>query len=267
MPAPQEWTEQSIAAEILACADERRSRTSFHAEWPELDLAMGYRIQNANLGVRLARGERLIGVKLGLTSRAKQLRMGIDMPSVAWLTDAMILPTGDPIPLDKLIHPRVEPEIAFIMRDRLEGPGVTAAQALAAVDQVVGAAEVIDSRYQGFQFSIGDAVADNGSSGFFTTGPIALPPTAFDLSTEAVLVEVNGEIVDSATAAAVQGHPAEALALAANDLATRGQAIEAGWIVLTGGITDAHYATPGASLAIHFTHLGSVHLWAGDPAS
>lgn len=260
------WTEESVAAELLACEAERRSRGSFHAEWPELDLAMGYRIQDANLAKRVERGETVVGVKLGLTSRAKQRRMGIEDPSVAWLTDAMILPAGEPIPRDRLIHPRVEPEIAFVMKDRLEGPGVTAAQAYAAVGQVLGAAEVIDSRYAGFQFSIGDAVADNGSSGFFVTGPIALSPDQLDLSLEGVLVEVDGEIVDSATGAAVMGHPAEALAFAANDLATRGQAIGAGWLVLTGGITDAHFATPGTSLAAHFTHLGSVHLYAGEPA-
>lgn len=263
------WTEESVAAELLACEAERRSRSSFNAEWPALDLAMGYRIQNANLATRLARGETVVGVKLGLTSRAKQRRMGIDNPSVAWLTDAMILPAGEPIPQSKLIHPRVEPEIAFVMKDRLEGPGVTAAQAYAAVGSVLGAAEVIDSRYQGFKFSIGDAVADNGSSGFFVTGPVSLSPDQLDLALEGVLVEVDGEIVDSATGADVMGHPAEALAFAANDLATRGQAIEAGWLVLTGGITDAYYATPGTSLAAHFTHLGSVHLFAGaaaDPA-
>lgn len=254
------WTEESVAAELLACETDRRARGSFHAEWPDLDLDMGYRIQNANLAKRLDRGEKIVGVKLGLTSRAKQLRMGIDFPSVAWLTDAMILPAGESIPQDRLIHPRVEPEIAFVMRDRLEGPGVTAAQAYAAVGQVLGAAEVIDSRYEGFKFSIGDAVADNGSSGFFVTGPVSLRPDQLDLALEGVLMEVNGEIVDSATGAAVMGHPAEALAFAANDLATRGQAIEAGWLVLTGGITDAYYATPGTSLAVHFTHLGQVHL-------
>jgi 2-oxo-3-hexenedioate decarboxylase len=92
---------------------------------------------------------------------------------------------------------------------------------------------------------------------------VGLPPVDLDLALEAVLVEVDGVIVDSATGAAVQGHPGEALALAANELAKRGLAIEAGWIVLTGGMTDAVYSPPGSSVACHFTNLGSIFISGG----
>ena len=258
------WDVESVATELLACEDERRDRVKFTDEWPELDVATGYEIQDLTLQRRLARGEELVGIKLGLTSRAKQQRMGVETPFVAWLTDAMVLPAGDPIPQEKLIHPRVEPELVFVMGERLEGPGVTAAQAMAAVDHVLGGAEVIDSRYKDFKFAAGDVIADNASSGAYVTGPIALPPSDLDLSLEAVLVEVDGHVVDSATGAAVQGHPAEALALAANDLAKRGHAIEPGWIVLTGGMTDAYFATPGTSISCHFTNLGSVRINGGE---
>ncbi|MDN5717082.1 MAG: fumarylacetoacetate hydrolase family protein [Janibacter sp.] len=258
------WDVESVATELLACEDERRDRVKFTDEWPELDVATGYEIQDLTLQRRLDRGEKLIGIKLGLTSRAKQQRMGVETPFVAWLTDAMILPAGDPVPQDKLIHPRIEPEIVFVMGERLEGPGVTAAQAMAAVDQVLGGAEVIDSRYKDFKFAAGDVIADNASSGAFVTGPVSVPPSALDLSTEAVLVEVGGQVVDSATGAAVQGHPGEALALAANDLAKRGHAIEPGWIVLTGGMTDAYFAPAGSSISLHFTNLGSVRIHGGE---
>lgn len=258
------WDVESVATELLACEDERRDRVKFTDEWPELDVATGYEIQDLTLQRRLDRGEQLVGIKLGLTSRAKQQRMGVETPFVAWLTDAMVLPAGDPVPQDRLIHPRIEPELVFVMGERLEGPGVTAAQAMAAVDQVLGGAEVIDSRYTDFKFAAGDVIADNASSGAFVTGPVSLPPSELDLSLEAVLVEVGGEVVDSATGAAVQGHPGEALALAANDLATRGHAIEPGWIVLTGGMTDAYFAPPGSSVSCHFTHLGSVRINGGE---
>ena len=263
-PGPGGWTVESVAEELLACEAERREREPFTDEWPELDLATGYAVQDLTLAKRLERGEKLIGVKLGLTSRAKQQRMGVHFPFVAWLTDAMILPVGDPIPQGSLIHPRVEPELVFVMGERLEGPGVTCAQAMAAVESVWGGAEVIDSRYRNFRFTAGDVAADNASSGAFVTGPISRAPGEIDLDLEAVLVEVNGAIVDSATGAAVQGHPGEALALAANDLASRGHAIEAGWIVLTGGMTDAVFAPPGSSIAMHFTNLGSVFLNGGQ---
>ncbi len=260
------WTKASVAAELLACEAQRRDRPPFTDEWPDLDLATGYQIQDLTLQARLDRGEKLVGIKLGLTSRAKQQRMGVPFPFVAWLTDAMILPVGDPVPQARLIHPRIEPEIVFVMGERLEGPGITCAQAMAAVESVWGGAEIIDSRYRDFRFTAGDVAADNASSGAFVTGPIGLPPSDLDLATEAVLVEVDGAIVDSATGAAVQGHPGEALALAANDLAARGHAIEAGWIVLTGGMTDAVFARPGVSVACHFTSLGSVFLNGGSEA-
>jgi 2-oxo-3-hexenedioate decarboxylase len=264
-PAPASgWDVESVAAELLRCEAARIDRPPFSDEWPELDLDTGYRIQDVNLGKRLERGERLIGVKLGLTSRAKQERMGVHFPFVAWLTDAMILPAGDPVPQSRLIHPRVEPEIVFLMGEKLAGPGVTCAQAISAVESVWAGAEVIDSRYREFRFTAGDVAADNASSGAFVTGPVGIEPARLNLSLEAVLVEVDGVVVDSATGAAVQGHPGEALALAANDLARRGHAIEPGWIVLTGGMTDAVSAPPGASVAMHFTNLGSVFLNGGE---
>ena len=151
----------------VGCSPARTSAGTgpVHRRVARLDLDTGYRIQDRTLAMRLARGEKLIGVKLGLTSRAKQQRMGVHFPFVAWLTDAMVLPVGDPVPQGRLIHPRIEPEIVFVMGRRLEGPGVTCAQAMAAVESVWGGAEVIDSRYRDFRFTAGDVAADNASSG------------------------------------------------------------------------------------------------------
>ena len=241
------WTVDSAATALLDAEAARADLEPFTDDWPGLDLATGYAVQDETLRRRLGRGERLAGLKLGLTSRAKQQRMGIATPLTAWLTDAMVLPAGAPVPRDRLIHPRAEPEIVFVMRDRLAGPGVTAATALAAVGSVHGGVEIIDSRYRDFRFTLPDVVADNASAGCFVTGPVAVPPAGLDLALEACLLEVNGQVVDSAAGAAVQGHPAEALALAANDLGRRGLAIEPGWIVLTGGLTDA-VPVPGRHL-------------------
>lgn len=258
------WTEDAVATELLACEADRRDRVKFTDEWPELDLDTGYRIQDETLRRRLARGEAVTGVKLGLTSKAKQQRMGVDTPLVAWLTDAMVLRPGEPVPQQKLIHPRVEPEIVFVMGKRLEGPGVTAEQALAAVATVSAGAEVIDSRYRDFKFSAGDVVADNASSGAYVVSPDGVAPGGIDLVGEAVRVEVDGEPVHEGTGADVLGHPAEALALAVNELARRGHAIEAGWTVLTGGITDAVFATPGSTVVCRFSTLGDVALSCGE---
>jgi len=252
------WDVDRAAVALLDAERSCTERRPLTDEWPDLDLATAYRVQDEMLCRRIEAGEHLVGVKLGLTSRAKQRRMNVSSPLTAWLTDAMVLPAGEPVPRERLIHPRAEPELVFVMGERLSGPGVTAARALAAVESVYAGIEIIDSRYADFRFTLPDVVADNASSGVYVTGPVGLPPSQLDLSLEACLLEVDGRIVDSATGAAVQGHPAEALALAANTLAERKMAIEAGWIVLTGGMTDAVPVEPGAKIAAHFTHLGSV---------
>ncbi len=203
----QAWSAARVADVLLRAEEAATAQTSIAADWDGLDLATAYTAQDIALRMRLARGERLTGVKLGVTSKAKQRQVGVDAPSTAWLTDAMILPIGAPVPRARLIQARAEPEIAFVMGRRLAGPGVSAATALAAVDHVLGAVEIIDSRFSGYRFSMMDAVADNNSSGRYVTGPIARRPEDLDLALEACLLEVDGEVVDSATGAAVHGHP------------------------------------------------------------
>ena len=149
------------------------------------------------------------------------------------------------------------------MGKKLQGPGVTAATALDAVESVYAGFEVIDSRFVDYSFALPDVVADNASSAFFVVGGKAVNPRDIDLALEAVVVTVNGATVATATGAAVQGHPAEALALAANSLAERGLCIEAGEIVLTGGLTDAIPVSEGDQISAEFTTLGSLFVTGG----
>ena len=255
-----DWTIDRAVTELLSREADRRDGGRITDAWPGLDLPTAYQVQDALLRRKLESGERLVGVKLGLTSRAKQQRMGIDSPLTAWLTDAMVLPEGTPVPIGELIHPRAEPEIVFVMGERLAGPGVTAATALAAVSSVHPGFEIIDSRYTDFSFTLPDVVADNASSSRFVVGGTGLPVQGLDLALEACLLGIDGEITHSATGAAVQGHPAEALALAANSPGPRGIAIEPGWIVLTGGLTDAVFVEPGREISAEFTHLGTLRM-------
>lgn len=257
------WSIDRVVDELWAAEAQRRDRGPITAEYPDLDLDAAYVAQDRLIERKVAAGETVIGVKLGLTSSAKQRRMGIDAPLTAWLTDAMVLPAGEPAPMDRLIHPRVEPEIVFVLGEDLAGPGVTAARALQAVDTVYGGYEVIDSRYTDFKFTLPDVVADNASAARFGIGSVARSPRDLDLALEACLLDVDGEIVDTATGAAVQGHPAEALALAANALGRRGHRLKAGWIVLTGGMTDAVFLHPGSTVSVHFTNLGSTSVTGG----
>jgi 2-oxo-3-hexenedioate decarboxylase len=248
---------------LLGCERDAQARGPITEQWPTLDLATGYLIQQEALRQRIQRGETLIGVKLGLTSRAKQLRMGISAPSLAWLTDAMVLPAGLAVPGTELIHPRAEPEIVFVLGKRLAGPGVTAATALAAVELVLGGIEIIDSRYRDFSFTLADAVADNSSSARFVLGSVVRRVEGFDLALEQVRLGVDEQAVDAATGAAVLGNPGEALAWAANELGARGLALEPGWLVLTGGMTDAVPIPAGTSVTAEFSSLGTIKVSGG----
>jgi 2-oxo-3-hexenedioate decarboxylase len=236
------WTVPLAASALLDAEASGTAIEPLSDSWSSLDLDTAYAVQDETLRQRLARGERLAGVKLGLAS------------TTAWLTSAMLVPANG------LIQSRAEPEIVFVLGSRLAGPGVSAVDALAAVSAVYGGVSVLDSRYRDARFTQPDVVADNGSLGRLALGPVGVPAGSLDLTFEACLLEVNGQVHDSATGAAVLGHPAAALALAANDLGRRGLALEPGWIVATGGMTDAVPCPPGVTVAAHFTHLGSIFL-------
>jgi 2-oxo-3-hexenedioate decarboxylase len=231
---------------------------------PDLTIEDAYLIQDKILERKLADGEQIVGAKLGLTSRAKQESMGVHEPIYAWLTDRMLSPLEAPLALDELIHPRAEPEIVFVLERDLAGPGVSAQVVLDATTAVCCGMEIIDSRYADFRFTLPDVVADNASSARFVLGPRRVAPD-FDLSLEGCLLEVHGDLVATAAGAAVLGHPAEAVALLANALGARGRKLEAGWIVLSGGLTDAQPVTRGRNIAATFARLGSVGVRGDGP--
>lgn len=254
---------EPLAARLADAAATGTSAEPPTAGYPTLDVETAYTVQDRVVAARVDAGHPIVGVKLGLTSEAKQRQMNVAEPIYGWLTADMRVDVGAPVLCAHYGQPRVEPEIAFLLGRDLSGPGVGAAEVLAATDAVTIAVDVLDSRYAGYKFTLPDVVADNASSALYLTGSIGVPPEDLDLGLEACLVEVNGIVVDSATGAAVQGHPAEALALAANALAERGIAIEPGWIVLTGGMTDAVPVGPETVVRVHFSHLGSLVVHGG----
>lgn len=255
-------------ADRLLEAEERRTPIPPITDLePDLPLVDAYAIQEEVLERRLARGERIVGAKVGLTSRAKQRQMGVAEPVYGWLTDAMLLPAEAPVALSELIHPRVEPEIVFLLGSPLEGPGVSAQEVLAATAAVCCGLEVLDSRFRDFRFTLPDVVADNTSAARFTLGPRRRPPSDLDLSLLGCLLENGPEVVATAAGAAVLGHPAEAVARLADHLASRGRRLEAGWIVLSGGLTDAVPLAEGGHVTATFAHLGRVGVRAVGPSA
>jgi 2-oxo-3-hexenedioate decarboxylase len=210
----------------------------------------------------LEAGERIVGAKVGLTSRAKQEAMGVDEPLSGWLTDAMVLEPGAPVPLDALIQPRVEPEIAFLLARSLEGPA-TVTTVLAATEAVFAAVDILDSRYEDYRFTLPDVVADNCSSGRLVLGPQARRPAELeDLRLVGCLLRRRGEIVATAAGAAVMGHPAAAVAWLANRLAARGETLPAGSLVLSGGLATPVPIAAGTSVTAELDGLGAIEVWA-----
>jgi len=201
-----------------------------------------YNVQAASFQRRLARGEKQVGMKMGFTSRAKMIQMGLT--DLVWgrLSDEMLVEDGDQIKFDKYVHPRAEPELAFLLKKPLEGP-VTGTEALAAVEAVAPAIEIIDSRYKKFKFSLEDVVADNSSSSGFVLGAWNKPDA--DLSNLGMILEVNGHPVQIGSSAAILGHPVRSLAHAARISTQSGRKLEKGWIIMAGGATAAHALTPG----------------------
>ena len=250
---------KAIAEHLLAAEAERREVPSLAQTHGELSLEEAYQVQDEIIARKLAAGDRLIGWKLGLTSREKQKAMGVFEPVYGALFASTLLPECE-VNVSELIHPRVEPEIAVVMGEDLEGPDVTPAQALAAVRWVLPALEVIDSRYKDFKFTLPDVVADNTSTARAVTGTRPVPAEGLDLATVGVVFVKNGEMITTAAGAAVLGDPAIALARLANHLARRGQKLKAGQLVFTGALTAATFVAPGDVVEARFSALGSVSL-------
>ena len=219
-----------------------------------LPLAEAYAIQKASIERRLARGERRVGVKMGFTSRAKMVQMGISDLIWGRLTSGMRIEEGGPVDTGRFMHPRVEPEIAFVLGKPLVGD-VSAAEALACVEAVAPALEIIDSRYRDFKFSLTDVVADNASSSGFVIGPWSDP--RHDFGNLGLTMNIDGRAVQVGSTAAILGHPLRSLVAAARLAAGAGEPLQAGWVVMAGGATPAEWIRPGNSVSIEMERLGS----------
>jgi len=225
---------------------------------PDMDWDDAYAIQAAIKARKQARGSRIVGLKMGLTSWAKMKQMQVETPIYAFLADYMNSPDGADIPAGKLIHPKVEPEIAFVTRAPLAGPGCHIGAVLAATDFVLPAMEIIDSRYENFRFDLKSVIADNASSSRFVTGGTMTDARSVDLKTLGVVLEKNGQVAAAGAGAAVLGHPAASVAMLANMLGKRGEHIPAGSFIMTGGITEAVAVHAGDFVCVRIQNLGSV---------
>lgn len=230
---------------------------------PGLTIDDGYAVQDELLRRWEARGRVLVGLKAGLTSKAKMVQMGVDVPSFGMLMRDTCDPDGGTIPTDRLIHPRVEAEIAFVMKADLAGPEVSFEQIYAATDFIQPAIEIIDSRFEKFKFDLESVVADNGSSARFIMGGRPRRPEEVDLGTIGIVLEINGSQVALASSGAVLGHPARAIQMLVGWLHSRGRVLPKGSIVLTGAATEAVHIHSGDVISARYQELGSINVRVG----
>jgi 2-oxo-3-hexenedioate decarboxylase len=248
----------SLAEHLEKCELEARDTTKITDEYPDMDWDDAYAIQDEIRRRKIARGSRIVGLKAGLTSYAKMKQMGVETPCFGFLADYFAVPEGGACKISELIHPKVEPEIAFVTKRALKGPGCHIGTVLAATDFVMPGIEVIDSRYRDFKFDLKSVIADNTSAVRFVVGGNPVAVSDVDLRTVGIVLEKNGEPVAFGAGAAVLGHPAAAIAALANHLGQRGQEIPAGSLILSGGITEAVSVQAGDSVSLRIQGMGSV---------
>jgi len=255
--------EESIAkaAETLLGAYASRLPVApLTAVHPVLSAADAYAVQLAQVATWTANGAVVKGHKVGLTSAAMQRQLGVDQPDFGHLLDTMFLPEGTTADYGRLLQPKAEPEIAFVLDRPLRGPGVTVAEALAAVDFVLPALEIIDSQIADWKITLPDTIADNASSGAVVLGSRPVRPDSVDLALTGCLLYRNGRIEGTGAGGAVLGSPVNALVWLANTLAPLGVTLEAGHVVLPGSVCAAIPFGPGDTVSAAFDRMGSVSI-------
>jgi 2-oxo-hept-3-ene-1,7-dioate hydratase len=233
-------------------------------EHPGMDLQDAYAIQSAWVDLRVAGGRRIIGHKIGLTSKAMQRTSQIDEPDYGVLLDDMQFADGTDIPVSRFVELRVEVELAFVLGRPLRGPDCTIFDVLSATDYVVPAIELIDARIQRFDPGTGrprkvlDTISDNAASAGLVMGGRPVRPNDVDLRWVCALMSRNGVVEDSGVAAAVMNHPANGLVWLANKLAAFGVGLEAGQAILSGSFTAPLAARAGDTFHVDYNTLGSL---------
>ncbi|CUI96291.1 2-oxo-hepta-3-ene-1,7-dioic acid hydratase [Achromobacter xylosoxidans] len=248
---------QQAAALLIEAERTGMPTTQLDQAFPGIEIADAYAIQQRIIASKLAAGARLRGHKIGLTSKAMQSTVGIDEPDYGHLLDTMFFQDGDTIATEKLIVPRVEVELAFVLGKPLRGPDVTLFDVLDATDYVVPALELIDGRSK-YPRRIVDNIADNAACAGIILGGRPAKPLDVDLRWVAALLLKNGVIEESGVSAAVLGHPAMGIVWLANKLAAHDTGLEAGQIVLAGSFTRTVAVAKGDTIHADYGPLGSI---------
>ncbi|MCW5233239.1 2-keto-4-pentenoate hydratase [Verminephrobacter eiseniae] len=250
-----------LQAQAVALDSAARERREIDPPQQACTLAQAYQIQRASIAQRHQRGEQPIGIKLGFTSRAKMVQMGVDSLIWGWLTDAMLHADGGTLDFSDFIHPRVEPEVCFLTRRVIDRP-LTMLEAVAYLEAVAPAMEIIDSRYRNFKFALEDVVADNCSSAALVTG--AFSDDFRNLVNRGVAMRFNGHAVQLGSTGAILGNPLRSIVQASQLLSQAEMSLPAGSLIMAGAATAAEALTPGLHVATEIGALGRVEFFVGQ---
>jgi 2-keto-4-pentenoate hydratase len=260
LPSLDERTCATLAQELWKAECAASPVAPLTERYEGLEQGDSYAVQAAVAGIRQGLGHRVVGKKIGLTSRAMQDMAGVREPDFGQLFDVMEAADGDDLDLDALIAPMVEPEIAIVVNKRLEGPRVTPRQVLAAIDFVAPALEIVDSRIADWKIRWHDTVADNGSSSRFVLADRAYSPRGVDFEAMSVVVERNGRVESAGSMREVLGSPLRSVGWLVAKLTSHGLALEPGDVVLPGSPCRALAAADGDRFRADFGPMGSVTL-------
>lgn len=236
---------------------QRRTITPFTERDPDISLDDAYRIQLRFIQLRLDAGEQVVGKKIGVTSKPVQDFLGVFQPDFGQLTSAMVYQEGEVIDLNGLIQPKAEAELAFVLKEDLQGPGITAMDVIRATDYVAPCFEIVDSRIRDWKILIQDTVADNASCGVYVVGKCKADPRDVDITMAGMVLEKNGEVYSTGVGAAVQGSPANAVAWLANTLGELGIPFKAGEVILSGSQSNLVTVSDGDELVCTVGGIGS----------
>lgn len=251
-------TRSRAAADLLAAYQSRQPIEPLTTTYPDMDLADAYAIQQLQIEQLTGAGRSVKGHKVGLTSVAMQRMLGVSEPDYGHLLDDFFHLEHQPIPTQRFLQPRVEPEVAFVLKKSLRGPGVTVHEAIAAVDFVLPALEIVDSRIRDWKIGLFDTIADNASSGAVVLGSTPTELSAVDLRLAGAVMTRNGQVVGTGAGGAVLGSPITSLVWLANTIGALGVPLEAGHVVLPGAVCAMVPVRPGESFTATFAGLGSV---------
>ncbi len=251
---------QTATARLADAAAHRRPCPPVRDLLPAGDIGAAYAVQTALINARISNGAQVVGRKIGLTNPKVQAQLGVDQPDFGMLLDDMACPQDIPVDHTRLLQPRIEAEIAFVLNGDLGQPGGISVDAVrAAVDYAVPALEIVDSRIAGWDIGIVDTVADNASSGLFVLGDTRTPLHRFDPVTVTMTMTRAGNVVSAGTGAECLGDPLAAVAWLAATAREYGMPLRAGDVVLSGALGPMVPVAPGDTFRAEVTGLGPVH--------